>query len=140
VRGHLHDRGLSVRSRACVYLTFAAGDVHVTASGSIVGARILRGGAVLWHAAETRATGEKASETDGTVCVDEGGGQMLLAWVDIQWRVKQGEEAWAGRDGGVIGGGVWEEASEGGEGKFWETSPKGKVLVSKRREASGVCI
>ena len=65
---------------------------------------------------------------------------MLLARVDIQWRVEQGEEAWAGGDGGVIGGGVWEEAGEGGEGKLWEASPKGKVLVSERRESSGVCI
>ena len=136
-RGDTVQRGPSICPRALVHLILTAGDIHGTATGGVA-TRVVRRGAALLHAAEASAAGEEASETDGAVCIDEGRGEVLLARVDVQWRVEEGEEAGTGGHGGFICGGVWEEAGERGEGELREATSKGKVLVSQRGEASRV--
>ena len=56
---------------------------------------------------EARATRQKASKGYGPMGVDEWSGEVLLAWVDVERRVKEGEEARAGGDAGIISRGIW---------------------------------
>ncbi len=60
--------------------------------------------------------------------VNEGRGKVLLARVDIEG---EGEEPRAGRDAGVTGGGVGEEACQGGQGEFGEAATEGEILVAQ---------
>lgn len=62
--------------------------------------------------------------------VDEWGGQVLLAWVDIEG---ESEEAMTGGAARIICRRVWEETSERGKRELRKTTTKCKVLVTQRR-------
>ena len=54
------------------------------------------GNSVVLCAAEAGAIGQEAAEGDGTVGIDEGCGKVLLAWVDVERGMEEGEEVRAG--------------------------------------------
>ena len=55
---------------------------------------------------------------------------MLLARIDVEWRVEEREEAGTRGDVGIVGRGVGKEAREGRQRELGETASKGKVLVA----------